>query len=305
MPKIQVSVGVPAFNEENNIIELLTALSKQKQINIKIKEILVYSDGSTDQTPKILRKIKSSKVKLKLGYSRLGQQIRQNQIIKNFSGDILVFIEADTLPASSYTIENLVKPFLKDKSGKIGMVVGCPKLVKPQTFLEKILFFGYQAKYDLFAEWNQGRNVYACGGHSMKALSRQFTNKLRWPKDVPEDAYTYLRIKTLNFKLKQVQTASAYMRNVTNVEDRIRQVKKYIGGKKALGSYFSQDLIEKEYKIPKTLFLKYFLKAMIKNPFWISLYFLEIMYNRLLTLGTFRFDALYTIYNSSKTLKTS
>lgn len=301
--KHSVSIGIPAYNEASNILQLVNLLLAQKQTLIKITEILIYCDGSTDQTPKLLKSLTNPLIKVRVGSTRLGQQIRQNQIIKNFSGEILVIIEADILPANNQTVENLVLPLIRDKSGQTGMVVGRPFVVKPEGFLEKILFYGYQMKYRLFADWKKGNNVYACGGHSMKALSRNFTDQLKWPKDVPEDAYTYFRLKTLTLKLYTQKSALAYMKNVTNLKDRVNQVKKYLGGKKALCKFFPENFINKEYDIPKYLFIKYLLQAFFKNPFWITLYLAELIFNRVLTRGTDQFTALYQTYDSSKNLK--
>ncbi|MBU0666785.1 MAG: glycosyltransferase [Nanoarchaeota archaeon] len=48
MVKMDVSIGVMAYNEEGNINSLLNALLKQKTKQAFIKEIIVVSSGSTD-----------------------------------------------------------------------------------------------------------------------------------------------------------------------------------------------------------------------------------------------------------------
>lgn len=49
MKKLSVSVGIPAYNEEQNIASLIFGILKQKVNNITLKEIIVISDGSTDK----------------------------------------------------------------------------------------------------------------------------------------------------------------------------------------------------------------------------------------------------------------
>ena len=48
--KQTVTIGIPAYNEEQNIGVLLSKLLAQKQIHYKLKEILIYLDGSIDHT---------------------------------------------------------------------------------------------------------------------------------------------------------------------------------------------------------------------------------------------------------------
>lgn len=300
--KLSVSIGISAYNEENNILQLISALKNQDQKRIRIDEILIYSDGSTDRTPQILKSLKDPKIKLEIGTSRIGQQMRQNQLLQNYQGDVSVIFEGDILPYNKETIENLVAPFITDKSGKLGMVVGKPEIVKPINFLETVLFYGYQMKYKMFADWKGGDNLYSCGGHSMKALSRVFTSQLRWPEDVPEDAYIYLRLKELGLKLHREDNARAYMKNVANFKDRFKQVKKFLGGKKALARHFPKDFLRSEYNLPKSLLAKHLILAFLKNPLWITLYLGEVALNRIFTLGNNKFNALYSPYLSSKKL---
>ena len=152
-------------------------------------------------------------------------------------------------------------------------------------------------------KWKDGVNIYTCGGHSMKAISRDFAAKLSWPKQVPEDAYTYLRMKELRLSMMRNHKAVAYMRSVTNLNDRRKQVNKFRNGRKALEMYFPKVLLDKEYDIPIRFVLIFTLKALLINPFWISLYLFEVILNRLLTFTRNEFNPLYEPYYSSKHLK--
>lgn len=300
--KISVSIGIPAYNEERNILHLINNLCQQEEKNILIKEILIYTDASTDGTVNLIKNLKDSRIKLKIGKTRKGQQIRQNQILKDFSGDILVILEADILPADSQVISELVKPFVLRNIDKLGMVIGVPVVINPRGFFEKILAHGYALKFRIFESWKDGNNVYSSGGHSMKALSRDFTAVLKWPENVPEDAYAYLFLKKNGLNLYRQTSAKAYMRNVTNVKDRFKQTRKFVSGRLTLTKYFPENFIKNEYNLPKLLILKHILYDFLRNPFWSSLYLLEVIINRILTLRTRSFTALYSPYQSSKKL---
>src|SRR3989338_7410005 len=123
-PTIKVSVGIPAYNEEANIKNLLTALLGQKQDGFELLEIIVVSDGSSDKTADIVRSLNNSLINLIEDKERLGQQARQNQILKMNGSDLLVIIEADTLPADDEFLVNLIKPLISEEKQNLAMTIG-------------------------------------------------------------------------------------------------------------------------------------------------------------------------------------
>lgn len=301
--KLTVSIGIPAYNEALNIRKLLNALLAQKQKSFTLREIIVVIDGATDNTEKIARSIRNPLVKC-FGYKRrAGQQIRQNDILKRFTGDILVIIEADTLPYSSYTLEELVLPFCRSKS--VGMVVGQIVPLSPLNFYEKILYHGTIIKWKIFNAWKSGNNLYMSGGHAMKAIPRKYAKKLSWPSDVPEDSYIYLIMRQMGVSIVKNSKAKIYMQNVHTFQDRIRQCKKFQGGKKSLVQYFSKSLIKSEYNIPKYLIAKIVLEEWLVNPFWTTLVLVEGILNRGFSIWKNSFSATYKTYDSSKSLSSA
>lgn len=298
---INLSVGIPAYNESENIIHLLDSLVSQKREGFTLLEIIVASDGSTDSTVNLVRRYKKFQIKIIEGKKRLGQQVRQNQLLRAFSGDVLAIIEGDILLADNSVLSQLVKPYLEGKMN-LGMVIGQGKPLKPEGFYERVLFHGLEFKRKLFASWRGGLNVYTAGGHSMKAVSRQFAERLSWPKHVPEDAYTFFRLKELGFDVVRNPKAQAYMRNVTNFSDRKKQVKKFMSGKKALENFFPKDWLLAEYMISPTFVLKSLYKYFKKEPVWTVLFLGELVTNRIAVLRRSAFSALHDIYSSSKKL---
>lgn len=304
MKKLTVTIGIPAYNEEKNILYLLNSLLKQKQVSYQLLKIIVITDQSKDSTPKLVKSIRNPIIKLIEGKKRIGQQLRQNQIITLFKSDILVIIEADTLPYSDKTIDELISPFKNKHNRNLGMVVGESIALKPKTFLETSMFQGYKVKKDMFVKWKNGVNIYTSGGHSMKAISRQFLQGFRWVADAPEDAYIYLKLKTAGFKIVRQAKAVSFMRNVTNLSDRIKQRAKFESGKKALRKYFDTGLLRSEYRIPLGLILSSVLRALINNPFWTLAYLIQLALFWILTIRSNRFNLLSLQYPSTKTLIT-
>ncbi len=112
-----VSVLIPARNEENNIGNLLSLLSKQTYLNL---EILVYNDLSTDNTAKIIRQKQTEDsrisliegVTLPLGW--LGKNHACHNLSQRATGRYLLFLDAD-VKVSPLFIENAVAYMQKNQ----------------------------------------------------------------------------------------------------------------------------------------------------------------------------------------------
>jgi poly-beta-1,6-N-acetyl-D-glucosamine synthase len=303
MKQLTVSIGIPAYNEEVNILPLLQVLLKQKLEHAVLTKILVVSDASSDQTVKLARETGSSLVEVIDGKERLGQQKRQNEILEKLDTDIIVIIEADTCPVNEYSLNQLVKPFMEGTEP--GMVTGQTVTIKPETFFEKILYYGVKFKEEMFTNLRQGDNIYCSGGHDARAFSKKFAQILRWPDDVPEDSYAYLALKRADLRMVKSWDAKFYAKNVDNVPDRHKQVTKYVSGKKSLEKYFSAAEVEKEYAIPLSFGIKHLLLFLIKHPFWTLMFVGEMIVNRVRTFGASAYNPFYEPYTSSKNLKIS
>src|SRR5688572_1054276 len=118
-PKLRVSVGIPAYNEEANIGHLINSLLNQKGDNFILEEIIVISDGSTDNTAHIARSFDDARVTVKTDDARKGTALRQNEIADHFKGDALILLHADVLPADEYFIKKMSEPLIKDENTAI------------------------------------------------------------------------------------------------------------------------------------------------------------------------------------------
>src|SRR4051812_29831574 len=81
--KPSLIVAIPAYNEEANITRLLEDLIVQNQENYVLREIRIYTDASTDNTPKLIKAFRSKHkiVKLIEGKERKGKYFRYNQAL--------------------------------------------------------------------------------------------------------------------------------------------------------------------------------------------------------------------------------
>lgn len=89
--KISVSVIVPVFNRETEIGRCIESIRNQTLRNI---EIIVVDDGSTDNTPAVLREINDKRVRV-ISQENTGQGIARNRGIAAASGQYIAFVDSD------------------------------------------------------------------------------------------------------------------------------------------------------------------------------------------------------------------
>ena len=106
--KPKISVIIPTYNEESNIIKTLKAVKKQ-QCNF-LYEIIVADGQSSDNTVSIAKKF--AKVYIS---PQKGKTFQLNYVVPKSSGDLLLFLDADTLIDPLF-LQKIYKIFTKDKN---------------------------------------------------------------------------------------------------------------------------------------------------------------------------------------------
>jgi glycosyltransferase involved in cell wall biosynthesis len=112
-----VSVIIPVYNEEKDVVKCIESLAKQSHKNF---EIIIVDDGSTDKTLSIAKDTaRKNKLILKtLRQNHQGPGKARNLGAKQAKGEILIFIDADMTFHRDY-LKNLIKPILMDKEKKV------------------------------------------------------------------------------------------------------------------------------------------------------------------------------------------
>lgn len=136
--KYEVSVIIPIYNGETDLLDLINCLRSQTYPRQQV-EYIIINNNSSDRTAAILEKATTEAVKEGLNL----QQLSENQIqssyaarnlgIRTSSSDILAFTDADCRPDLDW-VEQLVKPFANPK---VGIVVGELIALPGNTWLEK------------------------------------------------------------------------------------------------------------------------------------------------------------------------
>jgi glycosyltransferase involved in cell wall biosynthesis len=93
-----ITIGIPTYNEEKNIVKFFESLKKQNIESNSIDKIL-FVDDSEDNTPELINKLKienpSLKIELIHNNKRMGASNAWNTIFKESTGEVIVLLDAD------------------------------------------------------------------------------------------------------------------------------------------------------------------------------------------------------------------
>jgi polyisoprenyl-phosphate glycosyltransferase len=130
--RLATTAIIAAYNEEKTIADVLTALSRSPLID----EIIVVSDGSTDDTVAIARTFDVTTIALK---ENRGKGYAMRVGVEWASNDVLFFVDGDMFNVTEEHIASLVLPVL---SGESDMNVGVRHRGPALNFMHLKLKFG-------------------------------------------------------------------------------------------------------------------------------------------------------------------
>ena len=121
LARLVCSVGITAYNEEENIGPLLAAMIDQHLHRVEIGEIIIVASACTDRTVPIVREFMAREPRIKLieQAQREGKTSAVNLFLAAAQHDICVLESGDTLP-HEYAVEHLVRMFDDPTVGMVG-----------------------------------------------------------------------------------------------------------------------------------------------------------------------------------------
>ncbi len=210
--KIPCSVGVTAYNEENNIGQLLTALLDQHLHEVEITEIIIVASACTDRTVPIVREFMAEDPRLKLieQEQREGKTSAVNLFLQAAVNEICVLESGDTLP-HEYAVEHMVRMF---RDPDVGMV-GAQKVAvnTPDHIVGLLSHLRLRMEHELCLE------IPRLG--EMIAFRKVFD---RIPRDVAMDeAFVEALVVKKGMQVRYAPDAIVYNTGPTTISDFVRQ----------------------------------------------------------------------------------
>ncbi len=262
--KPTVMYAVCAYNEAANIVAHLKSVISQDEKGFTLTKILVVSDGSTDETVKLVNSLKNKKIEVWNFQYRAGKTNRLNQLYRYVTADILVQSDADVVLAHPLVIDLLIKPILENN--KVAMCGGDPTPLPSQTFTESAVNITTEIYRKFRHIVRGGHNLFSADGRLL-AFKKTFIRNLTVPQGmIANDAYTYLACLSQGFAYRFVPEAVVFYRLPQTLSDQINQNTRFVAAPQRMKKYFLPLLVKKEFSIPsRTLWLS-MLKQFLRFP---------------------------------------
>ena len=252
----KISIIIPAYNEETRIKNCLDSILASSYKKDKI-EIIVVDDGSTDNTPEVL---KNYGIKV-LKQEHLGKSKALNKGILVAKNEFVLVIDADTKIDKDF-IKEVVRPF-SDK--RVGATTGIIKLSNNKGILpmfQNVEYGFYNLIRHSFSDLFKN-SVWFLG--ALACYRKKIIKKIGLFKtdSLTEDIDIAMDINRAGYKNISVGKAFGYTNVPTSLKSLYKQRARWWIG--ALQSLFkNRDMFSSKYGIP-TLFL-------FKNQIFWSIY---------------------------------
>ena len=223
-----LTVAIPAYNEAVNIKNILNCLLRQRHKNFSLREIVVYSDGSTDSTCEIVKRMqnRSPIIKLVEGEARRGKIFRLNQMFRRNRSDLLVVLDADINLIGVNFLENLVRAIASDPNAKMAVAHQIP--LRSRNFIGKVVYASYLMwDFIRFSVPNRDhvQNFYGAA----TAYRGSFVKTLNIPTGLAEERlYIYLTAKKTN-GFRYCNSAKILYWPVSTLPEFVKQAKRSFG----------------------------------------------------------------------------
>lgn len=267
--KPTVAIGIPAYNEEQNIALLLRDLLAQNQTGFSLEQIIVINDGSTDKTSQEVKNAAdSSLINLVEHKERLGIARTVNELFEKSEADVLVFLNADVSAPDNFFIKKIIAPIIEKGAD---LVSGSLEEMPAKTLIEKILQTSMSFKKNIFVNYRQGKNLYTCHG-PMRAFSKRLYKKMRLNRNIADDMYSYFFAKKNGFAYVYVPGAIAWYKLPDTLYDHINQSVRFFKSSGAVRLEFGKNFVKEHSRFPKGVLIKSAIREFIRHPLLFSLY---------------------------------
>ena len=248
-----ITVGIPSYNERQNVVNLLRAIEEQ---HTQIFEVLI-SDDSSDNTPSLVHNFaQHSLLDIQLFHhdTRRGAAAAWNEILQRAAGDIIVLYDADTIPHPSCT-EQLTSHI----QGNVGICASNSQPVQAAGIAGRAsVFISQWLRSVRLARLSQ----YTVMGRAL-AINSSEAKKIEIPTDIIAiDLYMQCKVLEMGRDVIYDDIAIVYFKPANNIHDLASQVMRAVNGHKQLEEYVSSCGIG----LPRQVAIAHAVKNVAKDP---------------------------------------
>ncbi len=256
--KRRITIGIPTFNEENNITNFVESLKKQ-DMHPNVIEKILFIDDSDDNTPNLINKLISAnpdlRIELHHNNKRMGASNAWNTIFRKSDGEVIVLLDADI---------ELEKNCIRNLSNKVNEKTGlCASNTVPIIQKNNI----YSKASAFIAFWLRSLRLHQVSKYTTMGRALALYSKDVRDIEIPTDIIAidlYIQCKILE-KHKNVaynDEAIIYFKTPLTKTDFLSQVTRAIIGHRQIKKHTKNLSLE----ISFITLLKEFLKKSIQHP---------------------------------------
>lgn len=264
-----VTVGIPAYNEEGNIEQLLSAVQAQKQTGFQFASIVVVNDASTDETASKVSTFSRTHpvVRLVNGLTREGKSQRLDILFQLTDADLLVLMDADITLSDARVLSRLVRLF---KNPMVGIASGSLRPLPSHRFIGSVAGVYEEFWSRVTKHVNRGQNIHNCVGPIL-ALRKTFYQNVHIPvKLVAQDHYLYFQSRKLGFSFRWTPKTLAYFKTPETLIDYLRQGTRFAASRRDL-EFSVGRTVHRYYQIPRSVKLQAYLLTLVAHPILLPL----------------------------------
>ena len=249
-----ITVGIPSYNERQNIVNLLQAIEEQQ--HTPILEVLI-SDDSSDNTPSLVHNFaQHSLLDIELFHhdTRRGAAAAWNEILQRAAGDIIVLYDADTIPHPSCT-----RQLASHIQGNVGICASNSQPVEAVGIAGRAsIFISKWLRSVRLARLSQ----YTVMGRAL-AINSGEAKKIEIPTNIIAiDLYMQCKVLEMGRDIIYNDDAIVYFKPADNISDLTSQVMRAVNGHKQIEGYVSSFGIG----LPQRIAITHAIKNATKDP---------------------------------------
>jgi glycosyltransferase involved in cell wall biosynthesis len=298
MNKPTLTIGIAAYNEREAIVPLLRDIQKQHLASCRLVEVLVVSDGSTDDTVSRVRSLRFGRVRILQNKTRIGLAKSLNRMLATAKTDIVVTLDADIRIRDTRFIQKLIAPIVAHAADYTSSSIE----EEPSTsFFAHTIILSMQAKRAMYRAIGTGNNVYTSYGLA-RAYSKRLYATLRYPFSAGNDMFVYFYCLNKSYRFSHVPTAIARYTIPHNLHDYSLQSARFFQAKQHMLKVFQPSVVTSAFHIPFSAVLSGLWKSffvLITHPIHTFVYMLFLAYGYTRSLHTKIADT-WTISTSTK-----
>ncbi|MBM7558306.1 glycosyltransferase [Marinitoga litoralis] len=278
--KLKVSIIIPTYNEEEVIEESIKSILENTYSNF---EIIVIDDNSKDRTYDIVKTLsqQNSKIKIfkKKGLKGKAQSI--NEAIEYVEGDVVLFLDADTLLTNNF-LEEHIKYFSNEKVDMIYVDF------ESYNYKNEIIY-DHQEIYFEFARNILYSNLFSKAvfmGNGV-FIRKEILNKVLPLKGetVVDDVNLYIKLNQIGISQRFILEPKTKIQYTTNYKDLFFQHKRwYVGGLTELFEFFINGNYNLFGVIFLILFIIFFPIGIVVSSVFKGYYLLKYLFNFLIII---------------------